>query len=116
VKQPADRLILSNSLRPAVIGLVKSLANELGPKGIRVNSINPGWTRTEHAEELIADRARASGTSPGVEEAKISSQIPLGRLGTPDDIANAVLFLASERANFITGQNYAICGGRSLGW
>jgi 3-oxoacyl-[acyl-carrier protein] reductase len=111
VKQPADRLILSNSLRPAVIGLVKSLANELGPKGIRVNSINPGWTRTERAEALIADRARAGGTSLEAEEAKINSQIPLGRLASPEEYARAVVWLASPAASYVNGHALIVDGG-----
>ena len=111
VKQPADRLVLSNSLRLAVIGLVKSLANELGPKGIRVNSINPGWTRTERAEQLIADRARANRTSPDVEQAKITAEIPVGRLGIPEEYAQAVVWLASPAASYVHGHALMVDGG-----
>ena len=111
VKQPLDNLILSNSLRLAVIGFVKSLANELGPKGIRVNSINPGWTWTERVEQLMADRAARAGTSPEEETAKITSEIPLGRMGTVDEFARAAVWLASPAASFIHGHALMIDGG-----
>ena len=111
VKQPLDNLILSNSLRLAVIGLVKSLANELGSKGIRVNSINPGWTWTERVEQLVADRAARNNTSPEQEAAKITSEIPLGRMGTVEEFARAAVWLASPAASFIHGHALMVDGG-----
>jgi len=111
VKQPLDNLILSNSLRLAVIGLVKSLANELGPKGIRVNSINPAWTWTERVEQLMADIATRAGTSPEDEAAKIISNIPLGRMGTVEEFGRAVAWLASPAASFIHGHALMFDGG-----
>lgn len=111
VKQPLDNLVLSNSLRLAVIGLVKSLANELGPKGIRVNSINPGWTLTERVEQLVADRAARNDTSPDQEAAKIASEIPLGRMGTVEEFARAAVWLASPAASYIHGHALVIDGG-----
>lgn len=111
VKQPLDNLILSNSLRLAVIGLLKSLANELGPKGIRVNSINPGWTKTERVDQLMAARATLAGTSPEVEAEKIVSEIPLGRMGSVEEYARAAVWLASPAASFIHGHALMIDGG-----
>lgn len=111
VKQPIDNLILSNSLRMAVIGLMKSLANELGPKGIRVNSINPAWTWTERVEQLMADRASRAGTTSEVEAAKITTAIPLGRMGTVEEFARATVWLASSAASFIHGHALMFDGG-----
>ncbi|MBM3145348.1 MAG: SDR family oxidoreductase [Chloroflexi bacterium] len=111
VKQPIDNLILSNSLRMAVIGLFKSLANELGPKGIRVNSINPAWTWTERVEQLMADRANRSGLSIEEECAKITAAIPLKRMGTAEEFGQAVAWLASPAASFIHGQALMFDGG-----
>jgi 3-oxoacyl-[acyl-carrier protein] reductase len=111
VKQPLDNLILSNSLRLAVIGFIKSLANELGPKGIRVNSINPGWTWTERVEQLVADRASRNKTTPDQESAKIIAEIPLGRMGKVEEFARAAVWLASPAASFIHGHALVIDGG-----
>jgi 3-oxoacyl-[acyl-carrier protein] reductase len=111
VKQPIDNLILSNSLRMAVIGLMKSLANELGPKGIRVNSINPAWTWTERVQQLMADRAARNGTSLEAEAAKVTSDVPLGRMGTVEEFARAAVWLASPAASFIHGHALMFDGG-----
>lgn len=111
VKQPIDNLILSNSLRMAVIGLMKSLANELGPKGIRVNSINPAWTWTERVAQLMADRAARSGTSPEQEAAQVTQAVPLGRMGTVEEFGRAAVWLASPAAAFIHGHALMFDGG-----
>lgn len=111
VRQPLDNLILSNSLRMAVIGLMKSLANELGPKGIRVNSINPGWTRTERVDQLLADRAARDRTSPAEEAARITRGIPLGRMGTVEEYGRAVAWLASPAASYVHGHALSFDGG-----
>lgn len=111
VKQPLERVITSNSLRLAVIGMMKTLANELGPKGIRVNSINPGWTRTERVEELLADRAKASGGSADEEAGRIVAQVPLGRMGSLEEYGNAVAWLASPAAGYVHGHALFIDGG-----
>ncbi len=111
VKQPIENLILSNSLRMAVIGMMKSLAAELGPKGIRVNSINPGWTRTERVEQLMEDRAARSGTRSEQEAAKIEAQVPLGRMGTAEEYGRAVAWLASPAAGYLHGHALIYDGG-----
>lgn len=111
VKQPIDNLILSNSLRMAVIGLMKSLANELGPKGIRVNSINPTWTWTDRVEQLMNDRAGRSGKSVEEVSAEVASFIPLGRMGTVDEFGRAIAWLASPAASYIHGHAVMFDGG-----
>jgi 3-oxoacyl-[acyl-carrier protein] reductase len=102
VKQPINNLILSNSVRASVVGLVKTLSNELAMYNITVNNAMPGYTETERLKELIEN-------NPSFASAK--SEIPLGRFGTPEEFAAAVTFLASERASYITGVSLAVDGG-----
>lgn len=111
VKEPIPNLTLSNSLRMAVIGLMKSLANELGPKGIRVNSINPAWTWTERVEQIMADRAKRNGTSVEEESLKVTGSIPLGRMGNVAEYGQAIAWLASPSASFIHGHALMFDGG-----
>lgn len=111
VKQPIDNLILSNSIRMAVIGLMKSLANEFGPKGIRINTINPTWTMTERVEQLMADRAKRNGTTIEQEMARVTVEVPLGRMGTVEEYARTVVWLASPAASFIHGHALMFDGG-----
>lgn len=111
VKQPIDNLILSNSIRMAVIGLMKSLANELGPKGIRVNSINPAWTMTERVGELMEDRASRNKTSLEEEAMRVTSSVPLGRMGTVEEFGRTIAWLASPAASFINGHALMFDGG-----
>ena len=111
VKQPMANLILSNSLRLAVIGLMKSLADELGPKGIRVNTINPTWTQTDRVDHLMADRAQRAGTTPDQEAAKATAEIPLGRMATVEEYGRTIAWLASPAASFIHGHALIFDGG-----
>ena len=111
VKQPLDNLLLSNSIRMAVVGLIKTLANELGPQGIRFNSIVPGWTATERVEELLAARSKANHSSVEVERTKITDSIPLGRMGKPDEFADALAWLVSPRASYVHGTLLLVDGG-----
>lgn len=111
VKQPVDNLMLSNSLRAAVTGFARTLANEVAPFGITVNNLLPGYTRTERVEQLAAAGAKASGSTPEEMRAKWEAQIPMGRLGEPKEFAALAAFLASERASYITAQNVAVDGG-----
>jgi NAD(P)-dependent dehydrogenase (short-subunit alcohol dehydrogenase family) len=101
VREPIDALVLSNAVRPGVIGWAKTLARELGPRGITVNSIAPGSIDTERIREVWPD---------GPTEADLAS-IPLRRLGTPREIGDTVAFLCSERASYITGAVIPVDGG-----
>jgi 3-oxoacyl-[acyl-carrier protein] reductase len=111
VKQPLGNLILSNSVRMAVIGLTKSLSNELAQDNILVNSVCPSWTLTERVEELLRHRAQHNGTSFEEELGRLERDIPLGRLGRPEEFANVVVFLASECASYLTGVSIQVDGG-----
>jgi len=111
VKEPLPNLILSNSVRMATAGLTKSLAHELGPESIRFNSILPGWTVTERVQNLIDHRAQANDTDPEMEFQKQAAVIPLGRMGTTEEFANAAVFLLSPAANYITGVMLPVDGG-----
>ncbi len=111
VKQPLDGLLLSNSIRAAVAGLARTLANEFGPYGITVNNVCPGYTVTERLEELAGQQARSSGTPKAKIYQEWSEQIPLGRLGRPEEFAAVVAFLASERASYVNGATIAVDGG-----
>lgn len=111
VKQPVERLMLSNALRLAVIGMMKTLANELGPKGIRVNTINPAWTWTDRIQQLMADRAQANGTTIEEETNRITSSMPLGRMGTVEEYGKTIAWLASPAASFIHGHALMFDGG-----
>ena len=111
VKQPVDNLILSNSVRAAVTGFARTLANEVASHGITVNNVMPGYTRTQRVDELAARNASLRGTSPEAETAVWERQIPMGRLGRPDEFAAMVAFLASERASYTTGASIPVDGG-----
>ncbi len=111
VKHPIDHLVLSNSLRMSVIGLMKSLANELGPRGIRVNSINPAWTWTSRVESLMTDRAKRNRTSVEQQAARVTQDVPLGRMGTETEFGRAIAWLASPAAAFIHGHALMFDGG-----
>jgi 3-oxoacyl-[acyl-carrier protein] reductase len=111
VKQPVDNLMLSNSVRSAVTGFARTLANEVAADGVTVNNILPGYTRTERVEELAAATAAKEGLSQRDIVARFESQIPMRRLGEPAEFAALAAFLASERASYITGQSIAVDGG-----
>ncbi|MBN1579609.1 MAG: SDR family oxidoreductase, partial [Anaerolineae bacterium] len=115
VKQPLANLVLSNSLRLGVTGIVKSLADELGPDGVRVNAICPGWTRTDRVQHLLSDRAARNGTSVEQEAASVAKAVPLGRIATPDEFARAATFLVSPAASYITGVSLLVDGGMYRG-
>jgi 3-oxoacyl-[acyl-carrier protein] reductase len=115
VKQPLDGLILSNTARAGVIGLAKSMANELGRYGIRVNNVGPGPTRTDRVLQLAAQRAQAAGISVDEALSRDWTGIPLGRLGEPEEFANVVTFLASPAASYVTGVTIQVDGGMYKG-
>ena len=110
-KQPVDNLILSNSIRSAVSGFARTLANEVATDGITVNSILAGYTRTDRVEQL----ADATATKEGIKRedvlARFEREIPMKRLGEPNELAALAAFLASDRAAYITGQSIAVDGG-----
>lgn len=110
-KQPVDNLMLSNSLRAAVTGFARTLANEVAKHGVTVNNVLPGYTRTERVDELAEQMAKGAGTTPDAFRAKWEAEIPIGRLGEPREFAALAAFLASERASYITGQSIAVDGG-----
>lgn len=111
VKEPMLNLVLSNSVRAATVGLTKSLALELGKDGIRFNSIMPGWTETERVTDLMAFRAKNNNTTIEEETAKQAAEIPLGRMGKPEEFANAAAFLVSPAASFVHGIAMPVDGG-----
>jgi len=114
-KQPADRLVYSNTLRAGILGLTKTLANELAQYGILVNAVCPGWTLTKRVEELAKTRAKSLGKTPEEIIKNWENDIPLKRLAKPSEIANLVVFLASERASYITGTAIQVDGGYTKG-
>jgi 3-oxoacyl-[acyl-carrier protein] reductase len=111
IKQPIPNLVLSNALRAGVWGLAKTLSRELAPDKILVNVIAPGRIQTERIDEL--DRANATKSGKALEDVRRQSvaSIPIGRLGKPDELANLIVFLASEAASYITGQAITVDGG-----
>jgi 3-oxoacyl-[acyl-carrier protein] reductase len=111
VKQPLPNLVLSNAIRSATVNLTKSLALELGPDGIRFNSILPAWTKTERVTELMAYRAKVNGTTIEAEIAKQSMESPFGRMAKPEEIARPAVFLLSPAASYITGVMLTVDGG-----
>jgi 3-oxoacyl-[acyl-carrier protein] reductase len=116
VKQPVDGLLLSNSVRAAVTGLARTLANEYAPYGITVNNVCPGYTRTARLDDL----AKSISTRSNVKQEEVfagwAREIPAGRVGTPEEFASVVAFLASQRASYVNGTSIAVDGGlvRSL--
>lgn len=111
VRRPIPNLMLSNAYRPALAGVIKGLAVELGPDGITVNMVSPGRLDTERVRQLDEKSAERQGITADEVRAKSESSIPLGRYGTPQDLAESVAFLVSERAGYVTGQSLLIDGG-----
>ena len=111
VKQPIDGLILSNTVRSGVIGFAKSLSNELAPFNVTVNSVCPGYTMTERVRSLSRVLAEKQKTTPEAIVGKWEAEIPMKRIGTPEEFASLVVYLASERAGYITGAAIQIDGG-----
>jgi 3-oxoacyl-[acyl-carrier protein] reductase len=111
VKQPVDGLMLSNALRMGVTGMLKTLTNEVGPEGIRVNMVLPGWTKTQRAVSLLESRAEKAGTTPAEQEEQMTAQVPLRRMGKPEEFGRAAVFLASPAASYITGVSLLVDGG-----
>jgi 3-oxoacyl-[acyl-carrier protein] reductase len=111
VKQPIDGLMLSNTVRSGVIGFGKSLSNELAPFNVTVNSVCPGYTMTDRVRNLAKALAQKQHTTPDAIIGKWEAEIPMKRLGTPEEFASLVVYLASEPAGYITGAAIQIDGG-----
>ena len=113
VKQPLNGLGVSNTVRGAVANWAKTLANELGSHNITVNNVLPGATNTGRLKEIIKSKAQQLNIGEKDIEEQMASQVPLKRIAEPDEVANAVLFLASSKASYINGINLPVDGGRT---
>jgi 3-oxoacyl-[acyl-carrier protein] reductase len=114
-KQPIADLVLSNAVRAAVVGLVKSLANEFGKDNILVNNVGPGFTATDRLKELAVTKSQATGKSQQEIFDGWAADAPLKRLGEPRELADTIVWLASERASYVTGQTILVDGGMYRG-
>jgi 3-oxoacyl-[acyl-carrier protein] reductase len=110
-KQPIENLVLSNTIRSGILGLTKSLSNELAEFGVLVNAVCPGWTLTTRVEELMNVKAQRTGKHYDDVIGELADTIPLKRLAKPEEIANLVTFLSSEKASYITGNTIQVDGG-----
>lgn len=115
VKEPIPGLGISNTVRAAVANWAKTLATELGPFGITVNNVLPGYTKTDRLNYLFGKQAEATGNSTQDIMNKNATQIPVRRLGEPEELAAAVTFLCSPEAAYINGVNLPVDGGRLAG-
>ena len=115
VKGPIPDLVMSNAIRPAVVGLLKSLSIDFGKDNITFNNVAPGYTATERLNELAGTRALAANVSVKEIHEKWSEEIPLRRLARPEEVADAIVWLASDRASYVTGQTILVDGGRYPG-
>jgi 3-oxoacyl-[acyl-carrier protein] reductase len=115
VKQPVPELVLSNTIRAGMMGLVRSLAGQFGRDGITVNNVGPGFTSTDRSRSLLETRAKNQGVTVDVVQANLEKEIPIGRMATPEEVAAMFVFLASESAASITGQTILVDGGSYKG-
>ena len=114
-KQPVADLVLSNAVRAAVVGLVKSLANEFGKDGILVNNVGPGYTATDRLKDLAVSRSKSLGKTEQEVFAGWAGDAALQRVGEPREVADTIVWLASERASYVTGQTILVDGGSYKG-
>jgi 3-oxoacyl-[acyl-carrier protein] reductase len=113
VKEPIANLGISNTIRGAVAAWAKTLASELGPDGITVNNVLPGYTRTQRLDQILAERAAATGKPREAIAAGMLATVPAGRFAEPAEIAAAIAFLASPAAGYVNGINLPVDGGRT---
>ena len=111
VKQPEPTLLMSNTMRTALVGYTKSVAQEIAKDNVLVNNVAPGYTRTERLEELAQDLARRGNEGEGDVYHDWERNIPMGRLGEPEELAKVVAFLCSEAASYVTGVTIQVDGG-----
>lgn len=110
IREPVLTIALSSVCRASVLSLVRTLARELGPRGIRVNGILPGFIRTGRIEQLSQDAAKRRGITPEAWVREIEGEIPLGRIGTTEELARAVVFLGSEMSSYLSGASIPVDG------
>ena len=115
VKEPLDDLILSSSLLAGVVGMARTLANQLAADGITVNNVLPGYILTERVRELAQTQAKAQGKSPDEVLNGFAELVPMGRIGKPEELAAMVTFLASEQAAYVSGTSILVDGARCKG-
>ena len=111
VKTPVNGLFLSNSMRMGVLGWAKALSDELAPHGVTVNTVCPGYTRTERVEAILETQSNSSGLKKEEIEKSIAENIPMKRVGEAEDLAGLITFLASEKADYMTGLAIQVDGG-----
>ena len=111
VKQPVNDLIVSSTVRPGILGLSKILANQYAKDGITINNVAPGYIMTARQEELSTVRAAKKGVSVEQYIRELSKEVPVGRYGSPSELANVIVFLASEKASYVNGTTISVDGG-----
>ncbi|HMK39895.1 MAG TPA: SDR family oxidoreductase [Bacteroidota bacterium] len=114
-KQPIDDLVISSTVRPGILGLSKVLANQYTRDGILINSVAPGYILTARQSEIGASRAKGMGITTAEYIESLGKMIPAGRLGTPEELANVIVFLGSERASYVSGTTVNVDGGLMKG-
>ena len=114
VKEPIRNLGVSNTVRGAMASWAKTLATELGPSGITVNNVLPGYTKTARLDQILTDRSKATGKSEDEIAKTMLATVPLGRFAEPTDIAAVIAFLATPAAGYVNGINVPVDGGRTL--
>jgi 3-oxoacyl-[acyl-carrier protein] reductase len=115
VKQPVPDLVLSNTIRSGMMGLVRSLAGQFGKDGITINNVGPGWTSTNRSKSLLETRAKNRNVPYEQVLGELEKEIPIGRLATPEEVAETIVWLASVSAASITGQTILVDGGAYKG-
>jgi 3-oxoacyl-[acyl-carrier protein] reductase len=113
IKEPSLNIALSSVCRVSVLSLVRTLARDLGPKGIRVNGLMPGFIKTGRIDQLAQDAARRRGIKPEDYVAEIEKDVPLGRIGTTEELARAIVFLGSDLSSYVSGVSFQVDGALS---